>query len=98
MTNATFDKVPGATKDYSRRWTNWLAVIEDTIESSEWTITPDDGELTIDDESVDGTITTVWLSGGVIDKSYTVTNRVHTAGGRTELKSIHVNIVATQEA
>lgn len=57
----------------------------DTIATSTW-IVPDG--ITKDSEVNTTTTTTVWLSGGTIRKSYTVTNRIVTAAGRTKDKSI----------
>lgn len=75
---------PDAHLDYLYDWTDWLAE-GDTIAASEW-IVPDD--LTADDESFTDTTATVWISGGTAGSNYTVTNRVTTAAGRIDDRSI----------
>lgn len=76
-------KDPDATLDYAMDWTRWLD--GDTIISSSWTAP---SGLTADNSSHDGAITTVWLSGGEAKTEYKITNRVVTAGGRTDDRTI----------
>jgi hypothetical protein len=40
------------------------------------------------------TKTTIWLSGGEIGSSYTITNRITTAGGRTMDQSVRLVVKA----
>lgn len=75
----TFTKDPNAVLDYSIDWTRWLA--GDQIAASEW-IVP--SGLTKMADSKTSTSATVWLFGGTAGQSYTVTNRIATAAGRTE--------------
>lgn len=82
-----FTKDPNATLDYSIDWSKWLA--DDTILSSAWTVP---AGLTQVSASNTTTIATVWLSGGTASQSYTVTNRITTAGGRTDERSIIIRI------
>lgn len=79
----TFIKDPSAVLDYTVDWTDWLEA--DTISSSSWTIPVG---LTKDSEAATTKKATVWLSGGALAQFYTVTNRVVTAGGRTDERSI----------
>ena len=67
--------------DYLINWGDWLEL--DTILSSAWTV--DDG-ITIEDESNTTTTTTVWLSGGVMGRTYNFKNVIVTDGGRTKGK------------
>lgn len=78
-----FIKDPDAVLDYGFDWSDWLD--SDTISTSDWIISP--AGLTEDSASTTTTETTIWLSGGTIDVVYTVTNRIVTAGGRTEDRS-----------
>lgn len=78
----TFYKHVDAVKDYTRKWSKWLA--SDTISTSTWEA--EDG-LTIDSDSNDTTSATVWISGGTVGQDYCVTNTIVTAAGRTEAKS-----------
>ena len=82
-----FTKDPDATLDYAVDWMRWLA--GDTIQTSEW-IVPDG----LNQVSASNTPTkaTVWLSGGTVGQSYTVTNRITTAAGRTDERSIIIRV------
>ena len=83
----TFTKDPNAVLDYSTDWTRWLA--GDQIAASEW-IVP--SGLTKMADSKTATSATVWLSGGTAGQSYTVTNRITTAAGRTEDRSFTIRV------
>ena len=78
-------KDPQAVLDYIFDWSAWLA--GDTISTQ--TLTSDDG-ITIDSSVVGGenTNVTAWVSGGTAGKSYRVTSRVTTVGGRTDERLI----------
>lgn len=81
-----FIKDPDAVLDYGCDWSDWLD--GDTLSTSSWTIAP--AGLTKVSDSLTATTTTVWLSGGTVSTVYTVTNRIVTAGGRTEDRSFEV--------
>lgn len=82
-----FDKDPDAILDYMIDWTAWLG--SDTISSSTWTVTTGITKVS----SVNTTTTaTVWLSGGTLAATYNVTNRIVTAGGRTDDRTIVIRI------
>ena len=83
----TFTKDPDAILDYSVDWAKWLA--GDQINTSDWTV-PVGLAKTLD--AATATKATVWLSGGDAGQSYTVTNRITTAGGRTEDRSFIVKV------
>jgi hypothetical protein len=76
-------KDPDATLDYKRDWSVWL-VDDDTITASTWIVPPG---LTMDSETHTDKTATVWLSGGTLGESYTITNRVSTGQGRTDDRS-----------
>lgn len=77
-----------AVLDYEMDWTSWLATSpEDNLASSTWEA--DDG-ITIDSDSNTTKKATVWLSGGTPGKTYVVTNRIVTAGGRTDDRSFYI--------
>jgi len=82
-----FTKDPNAVLDYSIDWTRWLA--GDQIATSEWMIP---SGLTKMADSKTSTSATVWLSGGSVGQSYTVTNRITTAAGRTEDRSFTIRV------
>ena len=80
-----FEKAASAVLDYTIDWgTDWL-VTGDTISTSTWTA---QSGVTIDSSSNTSTTATAWISGGSNGRGYTVKNRIVTAGGRTEERSI----------
>jgi hypothetical protein len=83
----TFTKDPNAVLDYNIDWTRWLA--GDQIATSEWIIP---SGLTKVADSKTAASATVWLSGGSVGQSYTVTNRITTAAGRTEDRSFTIRV------
>jgi hypothetical protein len=84
----TFVKDPDAVLDYEVHWASWLDA--DTIDTSEW-VDVDDG-ITVDSDSHTTATATVWLSGGTVGASYRLTNRITTADGRTDDRTITVVI------
>jgi len=79
-----FNKDPDAVLDYVVDWTSWLA--GDTISSAQ-VVTYDAG-ITVESDSVDGDLHTIWLSGGTVGTGYTITSRITTGLGRTQDHSI----------
>ena len=82
-------KDPRATLDYSVDWTEWLA--GDTITSSQWSVSGG-SELSITNSSHTASIATVWLTGGTAGKSYRVSNVITTAVGRTDARTLVINV------
>lgn len=80
-----WEKDPSAVKDYSVDWAAWLA--GDTISS--YTVVVQAG-LTKDSDSRNVGVVTVWLSGGVAGKTYSVVNRIVTTNGRTEERTFEI--------
>lgn len=87
----TFTKDPDEVMDFSIDWEPWLADNSDTISTSAYTVP---AGITKDSESNTTLVTTVWLSGGSEDATYTIENRIVTAGGRTLDRSFDVYIVS----
>lgn len=81
----SFRKDPAAVLDYEVDWTAWLTEAGDTIDTSTWTV-PDG--ITVDSDTHTATVATIWLSGGTLGTAYAVTNRITTAGGRTDERTI----------
>jgi hypothetical protein len=96
---STFTKDPDAVLDYKFDWksnsngrgfTDWL----DTSEIiSSHTITASTG-ITVDSSELADTNTSVitWLSGGTADTSYTVACEIVTSAGRTDERTITINV------
>jgi hypothetical protein len=83
------DKDPDATLDYGVDWSKFLATVGDTIANSIW-IVPDGITKSLD--TFNDTITTIWLEGGTPGMSYTLTNRITTAAGRVDDKSVKIKV------
>lgn len=83
-----YTKDPNAELDYIIDWSTWLGA--DTIASDSWIV--DDG-ITKESDSNTTTTATVWLSGGTLGRTYDVTNRIVTAGGRTADQTLRIQIV-----
>lgn len=95
-----FTKDPDAVLDYKFDWANttnggstpdWLASGE-TISTR--TVTVEAG-LTKDSDSLTDSATsvTIWLSGGTAGESYTVHCRIVTSAGRTDDRTVTIEVV-----
>ena len=83
-----FIKDPDAVLDYVVDWSTWLG--DDAIATSTWTVP---AGITKDSSSNTTTTATVWLSGGTTGAEYTLINRIVTAGGRTDDRSIAIMVM-----
>jgi len=68
-------------------WSAWLE--DDTIATSTWEVPT--GITKDSDDKTDSTAT-IWVSGGVVTKTYSLVNRITTAGGRTADKTVKFKI------
>jgi hypothetical protein len=90
-------KDPDAILDYGF---NWQAEEDpyleqgDSIATSTWSVAAPDNNLTIGSSSIDTTqtITIVWISAGTLGVVYTLTNQITTAAGRTDNRSMFIEI------
>lgn len=81
----TFKKDPSEVLDYTIRYNKLLK--DDTITNSTWST--DLGITTVD--STNTTVSaTIWLSGGVVDTRYEITNTITTTQGRTYQRSFYI--------
>lgn len=89
-----FIKDPDARLDYAVSWAAWLAEVSDTLATSAWTIitAATVPPLVLDSDVSNTTIATVWLSGGKAGTKYALRNRVTTAGGRTDDRTVYVKV------
>ena len=85
-----FIKDPDAVLDYAVSWAAWLAEVSDTLATSVWSVLT--GTVEIDSDVSNTTVATVWLSGGAAGEKCTLLNRVTTAGGRTDDRTIYLKI------
>lgn len=86
------DKDPDAVLDYGFDWSDFLG--DDTIASSTWTLSAGnpDTDLEIDSNLHTDTLTTVWVSGGSLNKTYALTNHVTTSSGREDDRTLKIRI------
>lgn len=86
----SFVKDPNAVLDYTFDWSDWLAT-GDTISTR--SVTADSG-ITVDSSAIiaSSTAVQVWLSSGTAGKRYDVTCRITTAGGRTDDRTIAIEV------
>lgn len=83
-----WNKDPDAKLDYSPLWGEWIKT--DTISASTWTVPSGITKLA---DSFTDTTTTIWLSGGTVDRTYEVVNHIVTVGGREEDQTLIFHIV-----
>lgn len=96
---AVFTKDPDAHLDYQLDWSRWLIGDDDTISGSQWLIEDIDGgtcAMLIDTApsflpSFTSTTATCWLLSGTSGHRYRLTNRITTAAGRIDDRSVTVN-------
>ncbi len=92
MAIPTFERTkdPNEVVDYDFSWADQMADLDnDTIATSNWTVP---SGITRDSQSNTTTRTKVWLSGGTTGQTYTLLNRITTAGGRTLDQSIKLKM------
>jgi len=87
MSVSTFTKDPDAKLDYQVNWATWLA--GDTISISSWVVPTGITQTTTSNTT---TTATIWLEGGTIGRSYDVVNRITTAAGRINDRTIRIYI------
>jgi hypothetical protein len=83
-------KDPDEVLDYSLNWSQALS--GDTIVSSDWTIS--DSSLVENHSTNSSTSATIWLEDGTLNTTYTVTNTIVTAAGRTFQQSANIRILS----
>ena len=82
-----FFKDPDAVLDYQVDWSDWLD--SDTILSSDWTVPTG---ITEDSDTNTTTTATIWLSSGTVGTEYSLVNRIVTAGGRKDDRTIIIRV------
>lgn len=84
----TWTKDPSAVLDWVFDFSDWL---DDTDTITAHDVTAPDG-LTLDSSSATTTAVTAWLSGGTVGENYTVVCQITTADGRTDERSIRIQV------
>lgn len=85
-----YKKDPDAILDYTFDWEPYLTPISDTISSVTWVVS---SGITTSSPSHTTNTATVFVTGGVLDTTETLTCRIVTAGGRTDDRTISLKIV-----
>lgn len=85
---AIFTKDTNEVLDYTINWASFLDI--DIITALTWTVP---AGITDSGEVNSTKTTTIWLAGGTVGTSYTITCRITTAGGRVVERSIQINVV-----
>lgn len=83
------DKDPAAHKDYGLDWSE-LLIDSETISNATWTV--DDTALIIGVTAINGSISAVWLSGGVDGATYTLVNRITTSRGLIDERTVTIKV------
>lgn len=74
--------------DYRINWSQWIGT--DTIVTSTWTVP---AGITKNSEENTTTEAVVWVTGGVVGNTYTLTNHIETAAGRKWDQSIKLRAI-----
>lgn len=85
-------KDPSAVLPFTVDWSAWLENEQDTAASATWTV-PDGlvQESTPAPSLADGKAT-VWLSGGILGRTYAVTCQLTTTGGRVDERTLQIRV------
>lgn len=80
-------KDPNAFLDYYNDWTteDWLSVGE-TISTSTWSANSPDITLSLPANT--GTVTSVWVRGGISGQTYTITNHIISSLSREDDRTL----------
>ena len=87
--NRAPNKSPFSALTHWHEWADWLEG-ESIVGLPE--VTSSDPELIVDQVAIDGTKVRYRVRGGVLGKSYLVTSRITTSGGRTDEFSLRYTI------
>ena len=68
-------------------WADWLET--DTITLSEWTA---DADLTLSRKQNTATTTSCYVSGGILNKTYQITNKITTLDGKVDTRYVTIVI------
>ena len=102
---AIYPKRPAAIKNFGVIWADWLDE-DETIVTSVWSIPAgitdhigDGGSINLSPVELNGveyralTTATIWLAAGTVPDRYEVENTITTSAGRTEVRSIFIQMV-----
>lgn len=84
----TFQKDPQATLDYTIDFSLWLN--GDTISAATWTV---GAGITKELDTKTATTVVIWLSGGTLATSYSVSVHIITVAGRIDDRTLTISVV-----
>lgn len=82
------EKDANAILDYQLSWASWLPS-GDTISTHSWTTA---AGITLSTASNSTQVVTFWLSGGTANQKYELVNRIVTASGRQDERTIIIEV------
>lgn len=85
----TIKKDPNATLDYTFDWSEYLALINDSLANAEWIVTPG---LVVETQTFNATAAKAFVSGGEVDTEEALTCRITTTGGRIDDRTVYLKI------
>jgi hypothetical protein len=88
LISARWEKRATAVLDYQINWATWLGT--DTIATSTWSVP---AGITKDSDTNTTTTATIWLKSGTVGTTYELTNTIVTAGGRTDYRTIAIEVI-----
>jgi hypothetical protein len=86
----SYIKDPAARLDYTWDWSDWLADIDDTMNSA--TVTLPDGLTAAESPVVDSPFVIQRVEGGTLESTYQMVCQITTAGGLIDERSIYLTI------
>ena len=91
MTTAPFIHDPDARLDYAFDWSAWLDS-DDSETIASYTVAVASGDVTIDTDSEDAGVVTVWLEDGTASTRAKVTCHIVTSVGREDDRTMTLSI------
>lgn len=86
-------KDPDAVLDYTIDWGADYLASDELLAASEWSVIPDEqGGITVEGNDFDASTSTVKAGGGIAGRIYRLVNRVTTAAGRIDERSIVLRV------
>lgn len=83
-------KDPDEVLDYRINWAGRLT--SESVASSSWEITGPDALLVQNSATIEDVETVIWLSGGTLGKTYSLTNHIVTSAGREMDQTVTLKI------
>lgn len=86
----SYIKDPASRLDYTWDWADWLASVDDAIETA--TVTVPEGLTAVQAPVRDNSFVTQVVEGGDLESVYRMICRINTVGGLTDQRSIYLTV------